>query len=463
MSATYEVMLVDKLRPHPKNIRHDVVAPAQLVASVRHVGILQPLVVAPHPTLDGDYTLIAGHHRLAAAKKVGLLEVPVIIRHDLGGDEQQIPAMVAENIHRKGLTVTEEVDAVQQMLTFEGWDAKRVASATGLSQTRVRERAKLAKLGDEHREALDAGQLTIERALVIAEYAGHPDLQAGLVKAAVAQPYNWEYEVRNAKTLSEWREKVPALRDVLTRVVGMEIVDRPEVQRWMTDYPFEPVTAETAEEAKKLGAVAILDDECAVRGKPEYVVPKGTHAKAQQADETEEERTAREKAEADRARVEAVEAKLATLTAVEDDWIRGIVSSAARDERTTRVIRRHAAETLAGHVFGYNSAYRAAEYLAAYFSIENTHGALTQDVQDKLAGLTVVELTTLLTIMLKRERLTSINAFKPAVITGDNSIEWWLAFRNELGWETTDVETEAMALAAELWPAAPTTEEDSQA
>lgn len=448
--ATFEHMLVDKLRPHPRNIRHEVLPSAELVASIQQDGILQPLVVAPHPTLEGDYTLIAGHHRLAAAKKAGLSQVPVVIRHDLAGDEQQIPAMVSENMHRRDLTVTEEADAYQAMLGFDGWDAKRIAKATGHNVARVRDRIKLGKLDESQRAALDDGQLTIERALVLAEFEDHPDLQEQLAGAA---SYNWDYQLQNAKKVADWRVKEPALRDVLTNTVGLEVVERPEEPSWRYDYPYETLHTEDPQEAKAKGAKVILDDDCWMSGGPVYVLPKGT-----QREETPEE-AARREAQAERtARVEAMDAKLVTLVEVETEWIRTVVSGAARSERTMRVIGRHAAPQVLDSIIGYGGGYRERQHLAAHFGL-NEDSETT--IHEEAAKLPLLELVTLLTIVIMRAPNSRVTTCKPDVLAGDNQISQWFALRAELGWQETDVEREAKALAAELWPATPL-EDDSE-
>ncbi len=458
--STFESMLVDQLRPHPKNIRHEVIPTDELVASIKQDGILQPLVVSPHPTLEGDYTLIAGHHWLAAAKKAGLSELPVVIRHDLDTEGKQLAAMVAENMHRTDITATEEADAYQAMLDLGEWDVKAIAKATGHKQARVKDRLKLGKLDEPQRKALDEGQLTIERALVITEYQDHPDLQEMLLDAASAQPYNWEFYTKRAKETLEWRSKVPAMKDVLTNIVGVEVVVRPEGRRYDEEYPYRHVDFETAAEAKKAGAMAIVDDECRYRGEPEYVVLKGAEVPGESG-KSEEEQARHEEALARRARIQEMEDRLASLVEVETEWIRTIVSGAARSERTMRVIGRHASRPLLEHMIGWGGGYWEREYLAAHFG----HAGFADDpIKEAAAKLPLMDLVTLLTIVSMRAKVQLLGVWAPADLANPENVNaQWFALRAELGWQETDVEREAKALAAELWPAAPVDEDEGVA
>ena len=71
---------VDKLHPHPDNPRKDIGDITELADSIRQSGIYQNLTVIPSTGYyHGDYTVIIGHRRLAAAKAAGLTEVPCVI------------------------------------------------------------------------------------------------------------------------------------------------------------------------------------------------------------------------------------------------------------------------------------------------------------------------------------------------------------------------------------------------
>lgn len=139
---------IEKLHPHPQNPRRQLGDVTELAASIRANGIMQNLTVVPKITsLDGDYIVVIGHRRLAAAKMAGLSELPCVVAEmDL---KTQIATMLLENMQRRELTVYEEASGMQMMIDF-GDSYEDIAGATGLSQSTVRRRVRLLrKLGDE--------------------------------------------------------------------------------------------------------------------------------------------------------------------------------------------------------------------------------------------------------------------------------------------------------------------------
>ncbi|WOO98213.1 ParB/RepB/Spo0J family partition protein [Micrococcus terreus] len=449
--STYEPMLVEKLRPHPRNIRHEVKPSDELVDSIRSSGILQPLVVAPHPTLEGDYTVIAGHHRLAAAKKAGLLEVPAVIRHDLLGDEKQIAAMVAENLRRQDLTVTEEADAYQAMLGFEGWDVKRVARETGSAARRVRERVKIATMADEHRRALDAGQLTLERALAIAALDDHPDLQEQLVEQAGEDSHSWEYYRKQISATAAWRKEMPKVRKEL-EAAGVKIVDRPDVPEWRHDFPYDrPSRKEMSfDQAAAEGWMAILDDDCDSAGAPVWVREKPSAEEAEAA-LSPEEIAAREAAAQRRARQDEVEAALRTVVEIETEWIKEVCDRARRGEKDViTVIRAWFGHELV-KLFAYGGGSQPRQNLASLCDIKDQWDRATTDKLEECFTGNADFNTCLFTLISARSNIANLHAWRsePGHSNG------WLALRADLGWELTDAEKDAQALAAELYPAKP--------
>lgn len=144
-----EYISVDRLHPHPDNPRKDLGDITELSASIKAKGVLQNLTVVPYyskvhqRTMNGLYTVIIGHRRLEAAKRAGLTEVPCVIE-DMTPAEQ-VETMMVENVHRSDLTVYEQAEGFQLMLTM-GSNVKEVATKTGFSETTIRRRVKLLEL-----------------------------------------------------------------------------------------------------------------------------------------------------------------------------------------------------------------------------------------------------------------------------------------------------------------------------
>lgn len=108
----------DHLVPHERNLRSGVGDLSDLIASIGAVGILQPLLVvplhdhtqhdqasAPDGTGAEQFQIIVGHRRHAAATEMAMATVPCIIAADQG-EVDRVVKMLAENVHRQGLTTT---------------------------------------------------------------------------------------------------------------------------------------------------------------------------------------------------------------------------------------------------------------------------------------------------------------------------------------------------------------------
>lgn len=420
--ATFEQMLVAKLRPHPKNVRARAVADEEMVASVATQGIHQPLVVAPHPTLQGDYTVIMGHRRLAAARKAGLDVVPVLVRHDLLDERDQIAAMVQENVHRQDLSITEEADAVQTMLDFDGWDAKRVARETGLSARRVRSRAKLTRLPDAAYEKLQIGQLTLERAEALADFAGDPE-EEQLLEVLDTHPTNWEWHLKRAKTAREWRKRRPKVVAEMV-AAGVPVVQAPDEPLWSSEQPWQEVQFETAEEAKAAGASVIVHEHS---DDVVYVVPRPVREQSVE----DEARAAR------RALTAELDAQLADVVGLEDEWIRSTVLPAVKagDERTLRVLARYHHQATYGA--GGTNEFPA---MARVLQLGEISGPVPEAVGEALQGRSLVEQAALWLLCRSRPFYLGFNCY----VQPRGVAMTWFELRHALGWEWTEPEARAI-------------------
>lgn len=195
--TTLTTLPIGVIDAHPRNVRRDVGAIDELAHSIKGVGILQPLTVAPQ---DDSYILIAGHRRLAAAQKAGLTEVPVVIREDLANDlAKQLQAQLVENLMRSDLTVMEEADAYAQ-LELLGVKEAAISKTTGRSRKTVHERILLASLPTERREQYETGKLSLDGAVKCAklreQYADDAEILA-LIDEAQTWAFGDNYGVKH--------------------------------------------------------------------------------------------------------------------------------------------------------------------------------------------------------------------------------------------------------------------------
>ena len=153
---------VDRLVPHPANIRENLGDLAALTASIRAQGILQPLVAEPRP--DGKYTVLAGHRRLAAARRAGLETVPVTIRPATGGWAKAIEIMLVENCQRRDLGPIEKAEAMGALREL-GYTASAIARQLGMVPSGVTRYLSFLELDEGTRERVRDGTVTAAAAL----------------------------------------------------------------------------------------------------------------------------------------------------------------------------------------------------------------------------------------------------------------------------------------------------------
>lgn len=149
---------VNKLFPHPDNPRKKLGDLDELADSIKAKGIMQNLTVVPKKDVRGEYTIIIGHRRHAAAKKARLYEVPCVV---VDMDEQeQIATMLLENIQRSDLTAYEQAKGFQMMMDF-GDSVSQIVEKTGFSESTVRRRLKMAELDEATLKKVSARQLSL--------------------------------------------------------------------------------------------------------------------------------------------------------------------------------------------------------------------------------------------------------------------------------------------------------------
>lgn len=115
---------------------------ADLSASIRQVGLLQPVVVRPTP--DGNYELVVGERRWRAARRAGMATVPALVIDT--DDRGALQRALVENIHRTDLSAIEEAAAYQQLIEEGGLTHEQLAERLGLSRPAVTNALRLLDL-----------------------------------------------------------------------------------------------------------------------------------------------------------------------------------------------------------------------------------------------------------------------------------------------------------------------------
>ena len=173
---------VSRIRPgkYQPRTKMDQQALAELAASIRSQGLMQPLLVRP---VDRDrYELIAGERRWRAAQMAGLEEVPALVREV--PDEAALAMSLIENIQRENLNPMEEAAGLQRLLDEFRMTHEQAADAVGRSRSATTNLLRLLKLARPVQEMLMEGALEMGHARALLALDGARQIEAGTRVAA---------------------------------------------------------------------------------------------------------------------------------------------------------------------------------------------------------------------------------------------------------------------------------------
>ncbi|MCL9982114.1 MAG: ParB/RepB/Spo0J family partition protein [Erythrobacter sp.] len=162
------------IKPLPGNPRKhfDEAALEELAASIATRGVIQPIIVRPHPAGEG-YQLVAGERRWRAAQKARLHEIPALVRQL---SEREVMALaLIENLQREDLNPVEEARAYHRLSEEEGMIQVDIAKLVEKSRSHVANMMRLVTLPDAVLDYVEQGKLSVGhvRALIGRADAAH--------------------------------------------------------------------------------------------------------------------------------------------------------------------------------------------------------------------------------------------------------------------------------------------------
>ncbi len=178
IGARFAEIAVDEIRTNPRQPRQvfDEEALAELVHSIREIGVLQPIVVREVTDgADARFELVMGERRWRAARDAGLAAVPAIIRDT--PDTSLLRDALLENLHRAQLNPLEEAAAYDQLLRDFDCTQEQLAERIGRSRPQISNTLRLLRLPPSVQRRLAAGVLS----------AGHARAMLGLPDAAAQE------------------------------------------------------------------------------------------------------------------------------------------------------------------------------------------------------------------------------------------------------------------------------------
>ena len=138
---------VEDIDPNPNQPRHSMGDLAELTASIREKGLLEPILVRP---VEGRYQIIAGERRYRAAIEAGLDEVACVVRET--SDAETMELALIENLQRRDLSPFEEADGFKVLAETYGYTHETMAERLGKSRSSITEVLSLTAMPEEVRE-----------------------------------------------------------------------------------------------------------------------------------------------------------------------------------------------------------------------------------------------------------------------------------------------------------------------
>ncbi|MGB0438921.1 MAG: ParB/RepB/Spo0J family partition protein [Paracoccaceae bacterium] len=162
---------IDQVEPNPDQPRRTFSKEdlADLTASVKAKGVLQPLIVRPKPGVRNMYQIVAGERRWRAAQAAKIHDIPVLVRDY--SDTEMLEVAIIENIQRSDLNALDEAAGFRQLMDRFGHTQEKLAGALGKSRSHIANLLRLLSLPQEIKDLLAQGLISSghARALITAE------------------------------------------------------------------------------------------------------------------------------------------------------------------------------------------------------------------------------------------------------------------------------------------------------
>jgi ParB family chromosome partitioning protein len=199
---------IHEIRPNTRQPRKDFDDDtiAELTASIKEKGIIQPIVVRQ---AGSGYEIIAGERRWRAAQRAGIVKVPVVVKD--ATDMEALELALIENLQREDLNPIEEASGYQHLIEVYGLTHEEVSVQIGKDRSTITNHLRLLKLSEEAKRALIEGEITAghARALLSLESISEANLVLQVIRKKKLSVRTTESLIRNMS-----KEKRPGIKPV---------------------------------------------------------------------------------------------------------------------------------------------------------------------------------------------------------------------------------------------------------
>ncbi|HKR20559.1 MAG TPA: ParB/RepB/Spo0J family partition protein [Stellaceae bacterium] len=203
-----------------------------LVESIVAQGILQPLLVRPHPKFAGAFEILAGERRWRAAQRAQLHEVPVLVKEI--GDREALEIALVENIQRSDLNAIEEAQGYKRLIDEFSHTQEALATALGKSRSHIANLLRLLMLPQEIKDMVADGRLSMgharalvgldaEKALALAQTIVRDGLSVREAERAAKPPEETQFVTHKPRGGRRRDANIVALERELSEALGLKV------------------------------------------------------------------------------------------------------------------------------------------------------------------------------------------------------------------------------------------------
>jgi ParB family chromosome partitioning protein len=214
---------VDRIRPNPDQPRRafDERDLADLAASIREKGVIQPLILRPHPADPNGYEIVAGERRWRAAQLAGVHELPAVVREL--DDAEVLELAIIENVQRADLNPAEEAQGYRQLMDRFGHTQERLAEGLGKSRSHIANLLRLLTLPEPVLAHLRAGRLSAGHARALVTAAEPEALARQVIERSLSVRQTEALARAAARPAAPPRTARPAGKDADTRALEADL------------------------------------------------------------------------------------------------------------------------------------------------------------------------------------------------------------------------------------------------
>ena len=186
-NETYVLIDIDKLykNPYQPRKKYEQENIKELANSLKTEGLLQPIVITPHPIREKEYFIVYGHRRVEATKFLNVKKIKAIVRH-LDEKSLKLTAII-ENIQRKDLSIIEEANAFLN-LKKDGLTDEEIANEVGKSRVYINKTINILKLPKEILQDIERLNLKLSKSFLHEIVSLPTDILKSIWKLIVKQP-----------------------------------------------------------------------------------------------------------------------------------------------------------------------------------------------------------------------------------------------------------------------------------